>query len=131
MTTNLSHILHGGALLLALTAAACQPADSGEATSDVTPNATPGATADATSESAEVTLVGERAGVMVWRALPGATAYRFELLGAGGAVVTSSESADTVASLPPLFSPDPHSAWRVRALRDGRVIATSRSERIY
>jgi hypothetical protein len=106
----------GGAALLLVAATACQPATPGDA---------------ATSPEAEVTLVGERTGLMVWRAVPEATAYRFELLGAGGAVLSSSESADTVASLPPLFMPDAESAWRVRALRDGRVIATSRVERVY
>ncbi len=124
----------GGALLL-VASVACGPAASGDATSGnadaVTPGTGAAASGTAAADDRDVTLVGEITGLLVWRTVSEATAYRFELLGAGGAVVYTVESADTVAALPPQFTPAPESAWRVRALRDGRVVATSRVARIY
>jgi len=72
-----------------------------------------------------VVLVGERVGVLVWRAIPDATSYRVEVLDKDGVLLFSATAADTVAPLPPRFDAPQWSSWWVRAFTGRREIAAS------
>lgn len=59
---------------------------------------------------------------LAWRAVPGATRYHVEVLGADGAVVHAASTADTVLALPATVRPPAGAAyeWSVRTrLPDG------------
>ncbi|MFC1465891.1 MAG: hypothetical protein ACFLMY_13705 [Candidatus Brachytrichaceae bacterium NZ_4S206] len=84
-----------------------------------------------TAGSSEVTLIGERIGVLVWQPVSRATSYEVELTGANDQVIETLRTVDTIAPLPPTFVPDSTSRWLVRALRDDRVIASSARTRLY
>jgi hypothetical protein len=79
-----------------------------------------------------VELVGERAGLLVWHPMDGATRYEVELLGTGGAIVQILDAAgDTILTLPPAFVPGDESAWRVRAYDEDRTVGVSGARRLY
>lgn len=78
-----------------------------------------------------VTLIGERAGVLVWRPIEGATVYQVQVVDSAGTVVMGLQATDTVSPLPPLFEPPPGARWWVRAFSGERAVAASRSERLY
>lgn len=72
-----------------------------------------------------VPLVGERAGVLLWRSVPDATSYRVEVLDPQGKALFSATQPDTVAALPPTFDAPMWSSWWVRAYNGRREIAAS------
>jgi hypothetical protein len=72
-----------------------------------------------------VTLMGERAGVMVWGPVAEATTYRVEVLDKDGKVLFAAVGPDTVAPLPPSFMAPQWSTWWVRAYADRRELAAS------
>lgn len=78
-----------------------------------------------------VELVGERAGLMVWRPVPGASRYSMEILAAGDSSIWVFNTADTVGQLPPTYSSATGHTWWVRAFDDRRQIAKSSKERMY
>ena len=78
-----------------------------------------------------VTLIGERAGILVWRPVDGATVYQVQVVDSAGTVVFGYQAADTVSPLPPLFEPPPGALWWVRALSGDREVAASPRERLY
>ncbi len=78
-----------------------------------------------------VTLIGERAGILVWRPVDGATVYEVQVIDSAGAVVFGYQAADTVSPLPPLFEPPKGAQWWVRALSGNREVAASPRERLY
>lgn len=78
-----------------------------------------------------VTLIGERAGVLVWRPVEGATVYQVQVVDSAGTVVMGLQAAYTVSPLPPLFEPPPGARWWVRALSGERAVAASPRERLY
>lgn len=72
-----------------------------------------------------VPLIGERAGVLVWRTVPDATSYRVEVLDNEGKALFATTEPDTVAALPPGFDAPTWSSWWVRAYNGRREIAAS------
>jgi len=78
-----------------------------------------------------ITVIGERAGVLVWHSVRGVDAYEIEILAGEDTVVHHATTTDTVAPLPPTFMPTERSQWLVRGLRDGRAVARSERQRIY
>ncbi len=79
----------------------------------------------------EVSLIGERIGVMVWRPVEGATRYTVEIRGASGAVEFATEARDSVAPLGPTYTPDRGTSWQVRAYAGEREIARSTLTPLY
>ncbi len=77
------------------------------------------------SNESSIRVVGERAGVLVWHSVDGATRYRTEILDRQGRVIHDHHATDTVAPLPPLFIPESGSKWRVRAFRGDKEIVVS------
>jgi hypothetical protein len=77
------------------------------------------------SNESAITVIGERAGVLVWHPVEGATRYHMEILDLQGRVIHDYHASDTVAPLPPLFEPDSGSHWRVRAYRDDKELVVS------
>lgn len=78
-----------------------------------------------------ITVVGERAGVLVWHPVRGVDAYEIEIIAGEDTVVHHATTTDTVAPLPPTLMPTASSQWLVRGLRDGRAVARSERQRIY
>lgn len=92
----------------------------------VTLGACRGATPDA-----EVAVVGEKIGVLVWHPVANADQYEVEVIAPEDSVIHYATTADTVSPLPPTFAPVTGTQWTVRALRNGRVIARSTRHPIY
>jgi hypothetical protein len=77
------------------------------------------------SNESSIRVVGERAGVLVWHPVDGATRYHTEILDLQGRVIFEHQATDTVAPLPPLFVPERGSQWRVRAYRGDKELVVS------
>ncbi len=77
------------------------------------------------SNDVSINVVGERAGLLVWHPVQGATRYHTEILDLQGRVIHDHQAADTVAPLPPLFVPDSGAQWRVRAYKGETEIVVS------
>lgn len=73
----------------------------------------------------KVTLVGERAGMLVWRAIPDATEYRMDIFDRSGEVRIAHAAPDTVALLPAGFTVASGEQWQVRAYNGRRLLAVS------
>lgn len=80
---------------------------------------------------ATVELVGERAGLLIWRAVPSATRYSMEILAANDSSLWIYNTADTVGQLPPTYASATGHTWWVRAFDDRRQIGESSKARMY
>jgi hypothetical protein len=78
-----------------------------------------------------IPLLGERAGVLVWRPVAEASSYRVEVLDKDGTVLFAATRPDTVAPLPPGFTAPTWSTWWVRAYAERREIAASARSAFY
>lgn len=72
-----------------------------------------------------VPLIGERVGVLLWRPVPEATAYRVEVLDHESKPIFTATSPDTFTVLPPTFDAPQWSSWSVRAFKGRTEIAAS------
>lgn len=78
-----------------------------------------------------VTLLGERAGALVWNAVPDATNYRMDIMDSAGKVRIAHAAPDTFATLPVGFSVTRGDQWWVRAYNGKKIIAASERARMY
>ena len=84
-----------------------------------------------TDDEDVVVLVGERAGLMVWRPYDGATSYRVELFTAEDRLEHSATTSDTVGAYPPGFDAGTGKTWQVRAFNGERQVARSIKAPVY
>jgi hypothetical protein len=90
-----------------------------------------GSATQSDNDGGTVELVGERAGLLVWRKFSGATVYKLEVLLPNGATEFSLNTADTVGGFPPRFEGGEGKTWWVRAYDANRQIAASEKARVY
>jgi len=69
--------------------------------------------------SADVALVGDENGTLVWRAVPGVVRYEVEIVDASGQTIFHSRVTDTTTALPANLPAGALSWWVRATLRDG------------